>query len=75
MKALIAKLPLFVRKFIVDFAETGLVAVLGLSLAGDAAAMLHTALLALGVAALAAARRELPDFLAFLKDAFSVAEA
>lgn len=72
MKAFIAKLPLFLRKFIVDFVETGLVAVLGLTLVGDAAAMAHTVLIALGVAALAACRRALPDFFAFLADLFSV---
>jgi len=72
MKALIARMPLFVRKFIVDFIETAIPALLGLSLAGDAAAMLHAAALACAAAALSAARRELPDFLAFVKDLFSV---
>lgn len=66
MKDLIAKIPLFVRKFIVDFVETSLAALLVLTPAGDDESLLHAAMVAVGVAALAAARRALPGFLVWL---------
>lgn len=72
MAAFIAKIPLFLRKFIVDFIETALGAIFALTLAGDAAAMLHAVLIAVGAAALSAARRELPDFLLYLRGLLQV---
>lgn len=63
---MIARIPLFLRKFALDFVETGLAAIFALSVVGDAAALAHAAMAAVIAAAISAARRELPDFLTWL---------
>lgn len=67
-----ARLPLFVRRFIFDFATTAAPALLGLSVAGDPASVLHAAGLAVGAAAVSAAVRALPGFAAFLAEELAV---
>lgn len=61
-------LPLFVRKFVVDFVETATPALLGLTVAGDRDAAIHAALVAVGAAAVSAARRATPEFFAFVRE-------
>lgn len=69
--------PLFVRKFVVDFVETGLAAVLALSLVFPASvASAQQEALVIGVAlvgaAVSAVRREAPDFIGWLTSKMGV---
>lgn len=70
-----SRVPLFLRKFVLDFVETGLAAIFALSVVGDAAALGHAVLAAAIASAIAAARRELPDFLAWLAGALKVPQS
>lgn len=68
----IGTLPLFLRKFIVDFVETGIAAIFALSLAfpTDIATAKQVGIsigLALLGAAVSAIRREAPDFVTWVK--------
>jgi hypothetical protein len=68
---LIVRLPLWVRKFIVDFAETGLAALLTLQLVAPASTdevriVATTVAAALAGALISAARRAAPDAVAWL---------
>jgi hypothetical protein len=71
MDILIARLPLWVRKFIVDFVETGLAALLTLQVTtpastDEARILLATVAAALAGALISAARRAAPDAGAWL---------
>jgi hypothetical protein len=63
-------LPLFVRKFLVDFIETGIAAILAFSSFGDPQTFAHAAAVAVGAAFVSAARRAYPDFKAWLTGFF-----
>ena len=80
MDALIARTPLWVRKFIVDFVETGLAALLTLPLVAPATAdeariLLTTVAAALAGALISAARRAAPDAYAWLAGVFGTSGA
>ena len=75
MNALIARLPLWVRKFIVDFVETGLAALLTLQLVApsntdEARIIATTVAAALAGSLISAARRAAPDAYAWLAGVF-----
>lgn len=61
--------PEFIRYFARDFIEGAVVSLLALTIAGDTESVLKTAVIAVGVAAVAAARRNLDRFKAFLNGA------
>lgn len=70
-------LPLFLRKFLIDFLETGLAAVFALTFTipgsledGKAVALLFAS--AIAGAAIAAARRALPGLYAYVRDVLAV---
>jgi hypothetical protein len=73
------KLPLWVRKFVVDFVETGLAVLLALNLvvpgsldeAKAEAAIVGSAILS---ALISAARRTAPDFIAWLRAQLAVSD-
>ncbi len=72
-------MPLFVRKFILDFVETGLAAIFALTLAfptnGDQTRQVAVAIgLAILSAAVSAARRAYPQFVKWLGNALGTAE-
>ena len=72
-------LPMFIRKFIVDFAETGLATLFALAFAfPQSVADLKAIAVAAGVgvvgAAVSAGRRAVPGFLGWLRTALSVPE-
>ena len=72
-------MPLFVRKFIVDAIETGLAALFALTFvlpanATEGRELLLTVGAALAGALIAAARRAVPDFLAWLRELLGVSE-
>ena len=76
----VMRLPMFIRKFIVDFVETGLAAILALTLVfpTDVASAKQVGI-AIGLAMLGAAvsaiRREAPDFIAWVASKVGVANA
>lgn len=61
-------IPDFIRYFVRDFIEGAAVSLLALTAAGDTESVLKTAAIAVGVAAVAAARRNAGRFIAFLND-------
>lgn len=74
---MLKKLPLFVRKFIVDFFGTAIPVLFLLNFAGatnDPRAFLLTAGAAIGTALLSAARRVFPAFIAWLDVQLNVSE-
>lgn len=73
IRAAIAALPLWVRKALVDFIETGVPTLLALSYAGDTTAFLHAVAIALGAAALSAIRRNLSDAFLWIRGLLGVA--
>lgn len=69
--------PLFIRKFLVDFIETAIAAILALSIAVPTSiATFQQVAVALGIAIVgalvSAVRREAPDFIIWLKDKLGV---
>lgn len=80
MQSKVAKLPLFVRKFIVDFIETSVGVYLGLNLIfpADVASAKQVGI-TIGVATLgafvSALRRSAPDFIGWVKNKLGVTNA
>jgi len=77
MPAFVAQLPLFVRKYIVDFVETGAAAVFALALVFPGSVADTKAIaIAIGVAmvgaAVSAGRRALPDIFEYLRGLLGV---
>ena len=73
IRGFIQSFPLWTRKFAIDTLDTFIAAVLVMSFAGFNEAGINALVVALGTATVAAARRNLPDALNWLRDVFGVA--